>query len=252
MKKLLVGYVLPYSLTLVLLLGLWELGSRLINPLFFPSLTTVWESFTRMVLGDLLLQTAVSLVRILTGFMIGSLLGVFLGLWMGGIPIVRSALSGIIEFFRFIPPIAMIVLAVSWFGTGNVATIFLIVFATIFIVTINTQDGISHVIINRIRAAQMQGASSWQVFRIVILPSTMPHALTGMRIAMGNAFSTVIAAEMIGAHFGLGFMLQQARVFLKTGDIFVGLVMLGLLGFLTDRVFRLLISRYGGEYAVVR
>lgn len=252
MKKLLVGYVLPYSLTLVLLLGLWELGSRLINPLFFPSLTTVWESFIRMVLGDLLLQTAVSLVRILTGFMIGSLLGVFLGLWMGGIPIVRSALSGIIEFFRFIPPIAMIVLAVSWFGTGNVATIFLIVFATIFIVTINTQDGISHVIINRIRAAQMQGASSWQVFRIVILPSTMPHALTGMRIAMGNAFSTVIAAEMIAAHFGLGFMLQQARVFLKTGDIFVGLVMLGLLGFLTDRVFRLLISRYGGEYAVVR
>ena len=252
MKKLLVGYVLPYSLTLVLLLGLWELGSRLINPLFFPSLTTVWESFTRMVLGDLLLQTAVSLVRILTGFMIGSLLGVFLGLWMGGIPIVRSALSGIIEFFRFIPPIAMIVLAVSWFGTGNVATIFLIVFATIFIVTINTQDGISHVIINRIRAAQMQGASSWQVFHIVILPSTMPHALTGMRIAMGNAFSTVIAAEMIAAHFGLGFMLQQARVFLKTGDIFVGLVMLGLLGFLTDRVFRLLISRYGGEYAVVR
>ena len=252
MKKLLVGYVLPYSLTLVLLLGLWELGSRLINPLFFPSLTTVWESFIRMVLGDLLLQTAVSLVRILTGFMIGSLLGVFLGLWMGGIPIVRSALSGIIEFFRFIPPIAMIVLAVSWFGTGNVATIFLIVFATIFIVTINTQDGISHVIINRIRAAQMQGASSWQVFHIVILPSTMPHALTGMRIAMGNAFSTVIAAEMIAAHFGLGFMLQQARVFLKTGDIFVGLVMLGLLGFLTDRVFRLLISRYGGEYAVVR
>ena len=252
MKKLLVGYVLPYSLTLVLLLGLWELGSRLINPLFFPSLTTVWESFTRMVLGDLLLQTAVSLVRILTGFMIGSLLGVFLGLWMGGIPIVRSALSGIIEFFRFIPPIAMIVLAVSWCGTGNVATIFLIVFATIFIVTINTQDGISHVIINRIRAAQMQGASSWQVFHIVILPSTMPHALTGMRIAMGNAFSTVIAAEMIAAHFGLGFMLQQARVFLKTGDIFVGLVMLGLLGFLTDRVFRLLISRYGGEYAVVR
>ena len=215
MKKLLVGYVLPYSLTLVLLLGLWELGARLINPLFFPSLTTVWESFTRMVLGDLLLQTAVSLVRILAGFMIGSLLGVFLGLWMGGIPIVRSALSGIIEFFRFIPPIAMIVLAVSWFGTGNVATIFLIVFATIFIVTINTQDGISHVIINRIRAAQMQGASSWQVFRIVILPSTMPHALTGMRIAMGNAFSTVIAAEMIAAHFGLGFMLQQARVFLK-------------------------------------
>ena len=252
MKKLLVGYVLPYSLTLVLLLGLWELGSRLINPLFFPSLTTVWESFIRMVLGDLLLQTGVSLVRILTGFMIGSLLGVFLGLWMGGIPIVRSALSGIIEFFRFIPPIAMIVLAVSWFGTGNVATIFLIVFATIFIVTINTQDGISHVIINRIRAAQMQGASSWQVFHIVILPSTMPHALTGMRIAMGNAFSTVIAAEMIAAHFGLGFMLQQARVFLKTGDIFVGLVMLGLLGFLTDRVFRLLISRYGGEYAVVR
>ena len=252
MKKLLVGYVLPYSLTLVLLLGLWELGSRLINPLFFPSLTTVWESFIRMILGDLLLQTGVSLVRILTGFMIGSLLGVFLGLWMGGIPIVRSALSGIIEFFRFIPPIAMIVLAVSWFGTGNVATIFLIVFATIFIVTINTQDGISHVIINRIRAAQMQGASSWQVFRIVILPSTMPHALTGMRIAMGNAFSTVIAAEMIAAHVGLGFMLQQARVFLKTGDIFVGLVMLGLLGFLTDRVFRLLISRYGGEYAVVR
>ena len=101
MRKLLFEYGLPYSLTVVLLLGLWELGSRNINPMFFPSLATVWESFIRMISGNLMLQIGVSLARILAGFIIGSLLGIFLGLWMGGIPIVRSTLSGIIEYLNF-------------------------------------------------------------------------------------------------------------------------------------------------------
>lgn len=251
MRGILLDRVLPYSLTILLLLGLWEMGSRMINPLFFPSLETVGESFVRLATDDLWAQILVSLLRIWTGFLLGSLLGMVLGILMGGLPLARGMLYSVVEFFRFIPPIAMIVLAVSWFGTGDVATIFLIVFATVFIVTINTEDGVYHVTRNRVRAAESLGANTGQVFRLVIFPSTLPHALTGMRVAMGNAFSTIIAAEMIAADFGLGFMLQQARVFLKTGDIFVGLVALGLLGFATDRIFRILIDRCGGEYAKV-
>ncbi|MBI4242388.1 MAG: ABC transporter permease [Candidatus Rokubacteria bacterium] len=243
---------LPYGLTVLLLVSLWEFASRRINPLFFPGPTTVWRSFLALASGDLAAHVGVSLVRILTGFLLGSLVGIPLGLLMGGIPVIRRLLDGTVEFFRFIPPIAMIVLAVVWFGTGEASKVFLIIFSTVFLVTVNTEDGVYHVVRNRIRAVQAMGAGPWDVFRLVILPSAVPHALTGMRIAMGNAFSTIVSAEMIVADRGIGFLLQDSRLFLRTGHIFVALVALGLLGFATDRVFRILIARFGGEYVVVR
>jgi NitT/TauT family transport system permease protein len=171
---------------------------------------------------------------------------------MGGIPFLRKALHGVVDFFRFIPPIAMIVLAVVWFGTGEKAKVFLIWFATVFMVIINTEDGVSHVNRNRIRAAQTMGATAWQVFRYVIFPSALPQVFTGMRVAMASAFSTIVASEMIVAEHGIGYLLHNARLFLQTPAIYVSIVMLGILGFITDRVFRILIERFGGEYAVVR
>lgn len=244
-----VEMVLPYLLSVAIMLGLWQLAATQVNPLFFPRLETVWRSFWSLASGDLGAQTLVSLARILAGFGIASLAAVPIGLLMGMVPAVHRLLRGPVDFFRFIPPIAMIVLAVAWFGASEIAIVFLIGFSTIFIVTINTEAGVLHVVRNRIRAAQMMGAGFWQVFWLVVLPSVIPHALIGMRIAMGAAFSTIVSAEMIAGDYGLGYLLQEARTTLRTGNIFVGIVLLGLLGIMTDRVFRSLIDRFGGEHA---
>jgi len=244
--------VLPYLLSVAIMLGMWQLAATQINPLFFPRLETVWRSFWVLAQGDLASQVLVSLTRILTGFGIASLVAVPIGLLMGTIPAVHRLLDGPVEFFRFIPPIAMIVLAVAWFGASNVAIVFLIGFSTIFIVTINTEAGVLHVVRNRIRAGQMMGAGFWQVFRLVVLPSAIPHALIGMRISMGAAFSTIVSAEMIAGDNGLGYLLQDARTTLRTGNIFVGIVLLGAIGMLTDRVFRALVDRFGGEHVGAR
>jgi NitT/TauT family transport system permease protein len=209
-------------------------------------------SFLDLVKHEIWIHIASSLLRILAGFLVGSAFGIPLGLLMGSIPLIRRMMRGTVEFFRFIPPVAMIVVAVVWFGTGEIAKIFLIFFATVFMVTINTEDGVYHVNRNRIRAAQSMGAGPSKIFRFVILPSAVPQILTGMRITMGAAFSTIVAAEMIVAASGIGYLLHHSRLFLDTPAIFVSVVVLGVMGFTIDRVFRILISKFGGEYAIVR
>ena len=108
--------------------------------------------------------------------------------------------------------------------------------------------GVGAVERNKIRAAQALGASRFQVFALVALPATVPFILTGMRLAMANSFVTIVAAELIASNDGLGKMLWDARLFMEINDIFVALVALGLLGFATDRCFRLAIRAFAGRY----
>jgi NitT/TauT family transport system permease protein len=145
----------------------------------------------------------------------------------------------------------MITIAVIWFGIGEQGKIFLILYTTIFIVILNTASGVSAVGINMTRSAQALGASKWQIYRLVTLPATVPFILTGMRLAMANAFTTIVAAEMVSASSGLGVMLWNGRLFMLIDEIFVSLVALGTLGFLADRLFRLAIYRFAHRYSPV-
>jgi NitT/TauT family transport system permease protein len=101
---------------------------------------------------------------------------------------------------------------------------------------------------DKIRAAQCLGANRFQLFALVALPATVPYILTGMRLAMANAFVTIVAAELVASNDGLGKMLWDARLFMQVEDIFVALISLGLLGFATDRTFRLLIRAFAGRF----
>ena len=240
-----------YALGFVSLFVLWQLASRyLVSSVLFPPPTVVFsKALTLLRNGVLVENLSASMQRILVGFVCGSLLGVPIGLAMGSFRPVRKLLEPYTEFLRFIPSVAMITVAVIWFGIGEGAKIFLIIYTTIFIVILNTAAGVSAIAPNKIRAAQSLGATRTQIFFHVALPATVPYILTGMRLAMANSFTTIVAAELIAANNGLGKMLWDGRLFMLVDEIFVSLVTLGLLGFLVDRMFRWSIYTFAGKYS---
>src|SRR5215470_5530937 len=240
-----------YTLGFVSLFALWQLASiYLVGSVLFPPPTVVFKKGLLLVAnGVLLAHLAASLQRILIGFIAGSLLGIPIGLAMGSFLPVRKLLEPYTECLRFIPSVAMITVAVIWFGIGEASKVFLIIYTTIFIVILNTAAGVSAIAPNKIRAAESLGATRAQIFFHVALPATVPYILTGMRLAMANSFTTIVAAELIAANDGLGKMLWDGRLFMPVDEIFVSLVTLGLLGFATDRVFRWSIYTFAGKYS---
>ncbi len=240
------GYVAGFALLFLI----WHLASAyLVRSVLFPSPFPVfvrgWSLIEDSILQE---QIVASMRRILQGFVLGSAIGIPVGLAIGSFRPVRLLLEPWTEFFRFIPAVAMITVAVIWFGIGEESKVFLIAYTTVFVVIISTAAGVGAVGRDKIRAAQCLGANTLQIFALVALPATVPYILTGMRVAMANAFVTIVAAELVASNDGLGKMLWDARLFMQIEDIFVALISLGLLGFLTDRVFRLLIRAFAGRF----
>ena len=153
-----------------------------------------------------------------------------------------------IQFFRFVPPISFVTLSLIWFGMGETSKVILIVYTSVFIVTVNTIAGVMSVNPIHEQAGRCLGANRFNVFMRVILPSTVPFLLTGMRLAMGNSFMTIVSAEMIAAEKGLGFLIFTSRLFMQTERIFVGIVALGMLGFIVDALFRYTIGKLARPY----
>jgi ABC-type nitrate/sulfonate/bicarbonate transport system permease component len=241
------GYVLGFASMFLI----WHLASvYLVSSVLFPPPAAVFRKGVALARNGVLLEhLSASVQRILTGFIAGSLLGIPIGLAMGSFRPVRKLLEPYTEFLRFIPSVAMITVAVIWFGIGEGSKIFLIIYTTIFIVIINTAAGVSAIAPNKISAAQALGATRAQIFLHVALPATVPYILTGMRLAMANSFTTIVAAELIAANEGLGKMLWDGRMFMLVDDIFVSLVTLGFLGFAVDRMFRWSIYTFAGKYS---
>ncbi|HEX3506266.1 MAG TPA: ABC transporter permease [Xanthobacteraceae bacterium] len=230
---------------------IWEMLSWRFPPLFLPSplltLQAVGELWSD---GTLLQSIGASLARIMAGWGLGLVVGIPLGIVMGYFSIVRRLLDPYVEFFRFIPPIAFVTLAVIWLGPGEASKVALIFYTTVFIVMINTIAGVLSVSELRLRAAAALGASRLQILHTVIFPSTVPYMVTGARIAMGNSFLTIVSAEIVAAQIGLGSMIWTSRNYGKTEWVFVGIIALGLLGYTCDRVVRFIVQRVLKRYAV--
>jgi NitT/TauT family transport system permease protein len=242
-----------YFIGFASLFALWHVASvYLLNSVLFPPPGRVVAKAIELAQDGTLWENArVSLERIGLGFLLGSLIGIPVGLAIGSFGLVRRILEPYTEFLRFIPATAMITVAVIWFGIGEGSKIFLIIYTTVFIVIISTAAGVSAVTPNKIRAARSLGASRAQVFWYVAFPATVPYILTGMRLAMGNSFVTIIAAELVAANAGLGKMIWDARLYMLVDQIFVALLVLGLLGFTADRLFRWGIYAFAGRYSPV-
>jgi len=241
-----------YALGFAALFGTWYLLAIAFPSVLFPAPAAVIAKAIELARTGVLWENlGISLARIFAGFVVGAAIGIPVGLIMGNFRFMRRLLEPFTEFLRFIPSVAMITVAVIWFGIGEFSKVFLIAYTTVFIVIISTAAGVMSIHVDKIRAAQTLGASRAQVFWFVSLPAAMPGILTGLRVAMGNSFTTIVAAEMVAADTGLGTMLWNGRLFMLIDQIFVALLLLGVVGFLADRVFRAAIRHFGGKYTAV-
>jgi NitT/TauT family transport system permease protein len=231
-------------------LVVWQFTStRVFHSILFPSAAkTAAALVTTLVSGTLAKDLIATLDRVLAGFAIGSFAGALFGLLMGSVPIVRKFFEPYLNFFRFVTPIAWIAPATIWFGIGETSKLFLVVYATIFVVLVNTIAGVTHVHRDLVRMAQAFGGRGWQIFVYITLPATVPFILSGMRIAMGNSFMTVIGAELLAGNNGLGYLIYSSRVFFNSDVMFAAIVILGTLGFAADRIFHVAQHRLFWRY----
>jgi taurine transport system permease protein len=178
-----------------------------------------------------LLQNAWStLRRCAAGFLLACLIGIPLGLIMGYWRSAKAALNYIVEFMRPLPPLSYLVLLILWLGTGDASKIALLFLAAFPIIVSSSMAGVWATKPQRIQVARSLGAGDWSIFRHVVFPSALPMVLTGTRIALAGAFSTVVAAELMAATNGLGWMIFSASRNLRNDIIIIGIITLGLLG----------------------
>ena len=231
--------------SVTIFLVIWEAIFRLgfYRSPFVPPPSTIAKAFVEMAYtGDLLSDIAVSLQRALTGFAAGSLLGIAMGVLTGRIAVVDRSLGGLIRAFRSIPSIALVPLAIVWFGLGETAKIVLVAWGVFFPVWINSHIGAARVPVPVIWAARSLGASRVRLLSEVILPSALPFVVAGMRTGMTIAFVVLVAAEMAGAFGGVGYRIYTSHLVFRVDRMMVGIIVLGMLGAVADLVFATIIA----------
>lgn len=240
------GTYLISTATVIVMLLLWWLSTTFgwIKPLFLPSPAAVFEAFRHSLQGGvpgqptLLQNTTISLARVFAAFFLAIVTAVPVGLAMGTSRIANGIFDPLIEFYRPLPPLAYLPLIIIWLGIGETAKVTLIYLACFAPMVIATKAGVRSVPAEQINAAFSLGASRWQVLSQVILRSSMPDIITGMRIAIGFGWTTLVAAEMVAANTGLGQMVLKASDFLRTDVVIMGIIVIGILAFVFDLLMR--------------
>ncbi|MCW9013050.1 MAG: ABC transporter permease subunit [Gammaproteobacteria bacterium] len=179
-----------------------------------------------------------SLLRVIVGFLLGSLVGIPLGYAMGLNNWFRGWFDPIVEFMRPIPPLALIPLVIIWFGIWETGKISLLFLAALWIMTIAARAGVSGINIAKVHAAYSLGASKRQLLTHVIIPNSLPEIFTGARVAMGVCWGTVVAAELVAAEKGAGKMIIAASKFQQTDVVIMGIILIGLIGYGIDILMR--------------
>jgi NitT/TauT family transport system permease protein len=223
--------------SVAVLLAAWSLLSvaPFIKPGYLPSPALLVQTFIGLVKDGysghpLIEHIEISLFRMAAGFALGVIVGVPLGLLTGYSRVVGAIVSPIMAFIRPIPPIAFIPMAVLYFGLGELGKIVLIFFVSFNYVQGNAQAGAAHVPIAYLRAAQSLGLSASQIFFRVIIPNALPQIFTGLKIALALSWAVVVAAELVGAQTGLGYMISNAALLFQIPIVYVGVALIGLLG----------------------
>lgn len=232
--------------TIGVILFVWWLITTMgwVKPLFIPSpqsivgkFLSVWkEGFTG---SPLWMHILISAGRVFGAFLLACAIGIPLGLAMGMSPMIRGIFDPPIEFYRPIPPLAYLPLMIIWFGIGETSKVLLIFLSVFAPVALGARAGVRSAAIEQIHAAYSFGATRWQVLRHIILPAAMPEILTAMRIGIGFGWTTLVAAEMVAATKGIGYMVLSASQFLQTAVVIMGIVVIAGIAYLFDLLMRL-------------
>lgn len=220
------------------LLLAWTLvrSGGLVSPTLLPSPAQVFaQGWSLAASGELWQHLLASTVRVVAGVLIGTSLALPVGFLLGRLPTARHAFEPLLNFFRALPPIALIPLVIVYFGIGESAKLIVLSLAAFFAAVIVLYDGIAQLQPIYVQVARTLGASEREVFTRVILPLTVPHLLTALRLALGVTWATLVAAELIAAQTGLGAMIQIAASFFQLETIFLGIICIGITALLMDR-----------------
>ena len=238
---------LPNLILLLVLILAWQFASTVwlpsIDPhmvVLMPAPTTIARTAAGLVAsGELFFHLVASLKREASAFLFAAT-AIPLGIAMGWWRLVYNQVNPIMEILRPIPPLAWIPLSILWFGIGDAQNEFIIFLGMFFPILINTIVGVKNVDPNLVRAARSLGAPEYKVLSRIVLKGSLPQIITGVRIGLGVGWMALVAAELVGANSGLGFLINDARSMLRTDTIVVGMLTIGLVGLLIDTAIRTL------------
>jgi sulfonate transport system permease protein len=225
-------WIVPVALLFV---WQWASSSGHLSSRFLPSPRAVVTSFAQLTAsGELWNHVSVSTLRALSGFAVGGGLGLGLGLLTGSLRWAETLLDTTLQMIRNIPPLALIPLVILWFGIDESAKLFLVALGVFFPVYINTFHGIQSVDRGLLEMGKTYGLSGWRLYREIILPGALPSILVGVRFSLGFMWVMLIVAETISARSGIGYMTMNAREFMQTDVMLVGILLYAVLGKLAD------------------
>ena len=233
------------AVVIVLLIGFWAFVTYAgyIKPLFLPSpmgvvgafVDVIKEGFTGASFWE---HVWVSTLRVFGAFLLACVIGIPLGIAMGMSPVARGIFDPPIEFYRPIPPLAYLPLMIIWFGIDELSKVLLIFSSVLAPMVLGARAGVKSAAIEQIHAAYSFGATRWQVIRMVVLPAAMPEIFTAMRVGIGFGWTTLVAAEMVAATSGLGYMVLSASRFLQTPIVIMGIVVIAAIAYAFDHLVR--------------
>jgi ABC-type nitrate/sulfonate/bicarbonate transport system permease component len=238
----------PYLLAAGFIVLVWQMAVTVLAPpvTILPPPRVVGSTFLEELLsGDLLTNAWVSIARVVVAWVLSAVIAIPLGVVMARSRAAERFVNPIVEIFRPISPLAWIPLAILWFGIGESGKVFIIFVATFFPILLNTVDGVKRIDPVLLRAGRVLGCDTqFDLFRRVMLPAALPSILVGLRISFGTGWAAIIAAELVAANSGLGYLISDGMEILRSDLVIVGMIVIGIIGVLVDSLFKLALTRF--------
>ena len=228
---------------IALAIGVWWIGSEVDKRTPSPATVfgTLVDGLTRN--DGLLLDTRLSVLRVLIGIGIGCTVALPVGFVLAWFPVVRAMFDPLVSFFRALPPLALIPLVIVYLGIEETARISILVYAAFFSAVIVIYESVAAIDDVYIRAGRALGANQLELFRRVVVPLTVPQIFVAVRVALGVCWATVVAAELVAAQRGIGSMMQRAAGYFRQDEVFAGIILVGICALVMDRIVQLAMSR---------
>jgi len=238
--------VIKTLISVLILLLIWTTVTHLelVSSYVLPSPAKVWDSFLKMLQsGEIFEDIYISYIRVLKGFFIATLLAFLFAMVRVVLPKCNDYYENILQFLKNVPPLSLISLLILWFGIGETTKIGIIVLTAFFPIYLNTVKGFVSCDKKLLEVGEIYGYSKVSSFFKIRLPYAMSDILVGMRIGLGYSWRAIISAEMIAASTGLGHMILFAQQMSRTDKVIVGILVIGIVGYLTDRLFAIIIDK---------
>lgn len=237
-----VGYTAEYFVLVATILVVWIImgSSGKLNPIIMPSPSKVGGTLISLISsGELWENLGISVLRVLQGYLLASLLGIVLGILIGLSKHLDRLTGLLIQIIKPIPPIAWIPLVILWFGIGESGKVFLIFLGGFFTILINVIDGIHQTDIKLIEVSTSMETPFLKHIFMMVIPSAAPNIFTGLRTGLSSCWMCVVAAELVSSTTGLGYLIMNARQFGKTDVVIVGMLTIGITGKIMDSLLKL-------------